>query len=191
LNVHEEKISIIEKLVMKNTQYCIIIDPYDVDSKTNLLGTKKLIKGPLSFFLLPGEKLEEGSIQNSYILMENETLLVQATESFKDENNNIIQPGDRYLINGPCSYIPPTEINILELRSSIPLKHNEGVYVRDIRTGNVRLVKNETYTLKSHEELHELNIDQTVKELIYAHSIGLKYIDYNTRDMNKFREEMK
>lgn len=98
-------------------------------------------------------------------MSENETLLVRATESFID-GNKFIKPGDVYLISGPCSYIPPLEIEILELRESIPLKYNEGIYVRDIKTGNIRLVKNETYTLKANEELHELKIDQTVKELL-------------------------
>lgn len=42
------------------------------------------------------------------------------------------------MIRGPRDYIPPVEVTILEKRKVIPLDTNEGIYVRDQRTGAVR-----------------------------------------------------
>ena len=54
------------------------------------------------------------------------------------------------MIHGPCKYIPPTEVEILEVRKAIPLHVNEGIYVRDIRSGVVRAEFGKTYMLKAH-----------------------------------------
>lgn len=63
-------------------------------------------------------------------------------------------PGDRWMINGPTDYVPPIEVSILESRSllkfiylncahcsfrkAVSLNKNEGIYVRDIRSGQVK-----------------------------------------------------
>lgn len=39
------------------------------------------------------------------------------------------------MIHGPCAYIPPVEVEVVENREKIPLDKNEGIYVRDTRTG--------------------------------------------------------
>lgn len=54
---------------------------------------------------------------------------------------------DRWMIFGPCRYVPPVEVNILEKRKSIPLDTNEGIYVRDNRAGSIRSVCGRTYML--------------------------------------------
>jgi major vault protein len=41
------------------------------------------------------------------------------------------------MIRGPTEYIPPIEVEILEIRKSIPLDKNEGIYVRNLDTGVV------------------------------------------------------
>jgi major vault protein len=41
---------------------------------------------------------------------------------------------------GPLSYVPPVEVEILEVRRKMPLDKNEGIYVRDTKTGLVRSV---------------------------------------------------
>jgi len=55
------------------------------------------------------------------------------------------------MIYGPREYIPPTQVEILEKRKSIPLDDNEGIYVRDIRTGEVKMVRGKTYLLGTYE----------------------------------------
>ena len=47
-------------------------------------------------------------------------------------------PGDRWMIRGPLEYVPPVEVEVVTKRKAIPLDENEGIYVRDIKTGRVR-----------------------------------------------------
>jgi len=100
---------------LSSRQYCIVLDPVDEETQKPRLGSKELRKGELSFFLLPGERLESG-IQSIFVLDSEEALLLRAKESFEDR-----QPGDRWMIYGPCDYVPPVAIEILERRRCIPL----------------------------------------------------------------------
>eukprot|EP00034_Subulatomonas_tetraspora_P000165 GABW01000240.1.p2 GENE.GABW01000240.1~~GABW01000240.1.p2 ORF type:complete len:52 (-),score=29.22 GABW01000240.1:3-158(-) len=47
---------------------------------------------------------------------------------------------------GPNEYVPPTAVEIVEKRKAIPLDENEGVYVRDIKSGRVRAVIGQTHS---------------------------------------------
>ena len=42
------------------------------------------------------------------------------------------------MIRGPLEYVPPVEVEVVTKRKAIPLDENEGIYVRDIKTGKVR-----------------------------------------------------
>jgi len=55
---------------------------------------------------------------------------------------------------------------LLKKRRAIPLDENEGIYVRDIKTGRVRAVTGESYMLKSYEELWEKHVPTVVEELL-------------------------
>lgn len=48
------------------------------------------------------------------------------------------RPGDRWMLRGPIEYVPPATVEVLLRRQAIPLDENEGIYVRDIKTGKVR-----------------------------------------------------
>ena len=45
------------------------------------------------------------------------------------------------MIRGPLEYVPPVEVEVATKRKAIPLDENEGIYVRDIKTGKVRKYK--------------------------------------------------
>jgi len=75
-------------------------------------------------------------------------------------------PGDKWMVYGPVNYVPPVSVDYIETRSEIPLDTKEGVYVRNIKTGNVREVIGETYMLKTNEELSEINLSQQVIDLL-------------------------
>ena len=77
-------VGVVKITTLTNRQYCVILDPCGADGKPQL-GQKKLIKGEKSFFLMPGEKLEEG-IQNVYVLGEDEGLILKASENFTDQD---------------------------------------------------------------------------------------------------------
>lgn len=48
------------------------------------------------------------------------------------------RPGDRWMLRGPIEYVPPVTVEVMLRRQAIPLDENEGIYVRDIKTGKVR-----------------------------------------------------
>jgi major vault protein len=115
--------------------------------------------------LKPGETLENG-IQNVIVLGEEEALLLKARETFVDEKKQTRQPGDRWMFYGPADYVPPVEVEIVEKRKSIPLDENEGIYVRDIKSGRVRSVTAESYLLKANEELWKKDLPKVVEDLL-------------------------
>ena len=67
---------------LTNRQYCIILDPVD-DKGVPQLGRRRLMRGEKSFFLMPGERLEQG-IQSVYVLGEDEGLILRAKEGFTE-----------------------------------------------------------------------------------------------------------
>lgn len=114
---------------------------------------------------MPEEALEH-DVEKIRILGEDEALLLMAREDFKDEEGKIHQSGERWMIKGPREYVPPVEVQILEERKSIPLDENEGIYVRDNRTGEVRAIKGRTYLLQAHESLWEKELPVEVEQLL-------------------------
>eukprot|EP00057_Strongylocentrotus_purpuratus_P018533 XP_011673007.1 PREDICTED: major vault protein-like [Strongylocentrotus purpuratus] len=167
-DVYEEVVGVVDINTLTNRQYCVIVDPVGPDGKPQL-GQKKLVKGEVSFFLQPGETLEQG-IQSVFILGEDEGLILRAQESFKDANaaGAVRQPGDRWMIRGPCEYVPTVELEVVTRRKAIPLDENEGVYIRDTKTGKVRAVTGETYMLSQDEELWAKELSPAVEELLQS-----------------------
>merc|ERR1712013_781298 len=154
---------------LTNRQYCIIQNPVGPNGKPQL-GAKKLVKGEKSFFLQPGESLEN-EIQDVFILGDNEGIVLRAQEKFKDEFVAPAvdrQPGDKWMLKGPMEYIPPVEVEVVFKRKAIPLHDNEGIYVRNINTGQVRAVIGKTYMLQEDEELWEKNLPTIVRTLLSA-----------------------
>lgn len=101
-----------------------------------------------------------------YVLGEDEGLILKCNETFVDETGSKRLPGDRWMIKGPRDYVPPVECEVTNRRKAIPLDVNEGIYVRDIRTGKVRSVIGQTYMLNQDEELWEKNLSQEVERLL-------------------------
>jgi len=170
--VYEEVVGVVNITSLTNRQYCVLLDPVD-DKGRPQLGRKKLIKGEKTFFLMPGERLERG-IQNVYILGEDEGLILRANESFKDKSLESVKeskdaerkPGDRWMIRGPKEYVPPVEVEVVMKRQAMPLDENEGIYVRDVKTGKVRAVTGETYMLNHDEELWQKELPPAVEILV-------------------------
>jgi len=170
-DVYEEVVGEVKITTLNNRQYCVVLDPWGKDSKTRI-GQKELRKGEISFFLNPGERLEAG-IQNIYILAEGEALLLKANQAFFDSYDKVQrQAGDRWMVDGPTDFVPPVEVDIVEKRKAIPLDENEGIYVRDIKSGKVRDVIGTTYKLSANEELWKKELAKTVEELLAKEKTG-------------------
>lgn len=43
------------------------------------------------------------------------------------------------MIRGPQEYVPPVEVDVVMKRAAIPLDENEGIYIRNIKNGKVRV----------------------------------------------------
>jgi major vault protein len=70
------------------------------------------------------------------------------------------------MIYGPSDYVPPVTVDILEKRRQIPLDENEGIYVRDSKTGKVRAITAQSYMLEPYEELWEKHVPDVVEDLL-------------------------
>lgn len=128
-NVHEEVMGEVNMTVLTCEQWCIVLDPVGRDGK-NQYGIRQLRKGECSFFLQPGERLEAPGIQPIFVLGQEEALLLRAQEKFVDEfEGKQVErtPGDRWMIHGPCDYVPVVEVSVVEKRRAIPLDENEGI----------------------------------------------------------------
>ncbi|CAL8301628.1 unnamed protein product [Merluccius merluccius] len=178
--VAEEVVGVVEVTTLSSRQYCVVLDPVGGDGKPQL-GQKRVIKGERSFFLRPGESLEDG-IQEVYILSEDEGLVLRAVETFHDSDQEeeeleeeaqrakrsktVRRPGDRWMLRGPIEYVPPVTVEVMVRRQAIPLDENEGLYVRDIKSGKVRAVIGHTYMLTQDEELWEKDLPPNVEKLL-------------------------
>lgn len=183
-NVYEEVVGVVNITTLNNRQYCVVLDPVD-DKGRPQLGRKKLIKGERSFFLMPGERLEKG-IQNVYVMGENEGLILRALENFKEDDEEK-RPGDLWMIRGPVEYVPPVEVEVVTKRTALPLDENEGIYVRDVKTGKVRAVTGETYMLNQDEELWEKDLPPGIEALLASEKDPLA--DRNTKGVAKEGEK--
>lgn len=167
-DVYEEVVGEVAITTLGDREWCIVVNPVDDLGKPQL-GLREVRFGRTSFFLHPGELLENG-IQKVYVLGEQEALLLRAREAFNEgSEDNIIQhhPGDLWMITGPRDYIPPVEVEVLERRKAIPLDKNEGIYVRDVQTGELKLVSGPmAYMLSPYEKLWEKELPPVVEELI-------------------------
>lgn len=167
-DVYEEVVGEVSITTLSDRQWCIVVNPIDDNGKPQL-GFREVRQGLNSFFLHPEEYLESG-IRNVYVLGEQEALLLKAKESFTEEvrgNTVTHQPGDLWMITGPRDYIPRVEVEVIETRKAIPLDKNEGLYVRDIQTGELKLVRGpQAYMLTPYEELWSKELPPVVEDLL-------------------------
>lgn len=70
------------------------------------------------------------------------------------------------MVRGPKDYIPAVEAEVVLRRKAIPLDVNEGIYVRDVKTGKIRSVIGSTYLLTENEELWDKDLPTQVEQLL-------------------------
>ncbi|KAM9959494.1 hypothetical protein ACTFIR_000571 [Dictyostelium discoideum] len=123
--------------VLTQLNYVIISDPYDEDTGAPLLGEKKIVKGPKNFFQKPGETLS--CIENTYILEPEDAVYVKVLEEFEESvrSGNILKKvtrksGTKYLVYGPCEYVPPLTVQVLKKTKAIISNEQFGIYIFDL-----------------------------------------------------------
>jgi len=93
------------------------------------------------------------------------------------------------MISGPVEYVPPVEVEVVTKRTAIPLDVNEGMYVRNIKTGKVREITGETYMLNQDEELWEKDLPPAVEALLAAEKDALADRGYRLREGGKDQQQ--
>lgn len=167
-DVNEAVVSIVYATVLNSRQFCFIVNP--VTDGVMCFGTRTRRVGPASFFLQPFEKLE-GGIQEVYVLGDQQAILLQATFDHTD-GEGLIPAGKRWLVHGPCEFIPEVWQTVVEVREAIPLTESEGIYVRNLTTGVVRSVIGQTYMLQCDEALWEMELDPLSEKLVQREFTG-------------------
>lgn len=163
-DVYEEFVGWVKLTVLSSREYCVILNP--VESGITQYGKRVLRRGETSFFLQPGESLEDGKVKSVIVLDENDALLLQANKAYED-NGVKYNPGDRWTLRGPREFIPPLELTILKQIKAIPLDENEGIYVREMDTGDIKIITGQTYLLSANEELWEKKLSPLAESLIF------------------------
>lgn len=193
-DVYEVLMGTVNAVVLNNRQFCYILDPVDESGK-NQFGRKVLKKGEATFFLRPFERLEKG-IQDVIVLADDEALLLKAVEGFTEtiksksgDTERSYMPGEKWMIYGPCDFIPSVKVQIIERRKTIPLDENEGIYIRDTITGEIKAEIGKSYMLKPQEELYSLELTPVVNELVNQQLHGIRNERDKTVPVTKSRDK--
>jgi major vault protein len=140
------------KLIVKERQYAVILNPFDAKRGDIRHGDRELRVGPTMFSLFPGEELEADKVNDEYILIRDTGLLVKAVRDFED-GGTARKAGDLWIVPGPSHYIPHKYSMVERFVKAISLGPDEGMYIKNIRTGDVRLEKGpKTFMVLPEEE---------------------------------------
>ncbi|HEX8437179.1 hypothetical protein [Archangium sp.] len=156
--------------VLKETEYCVVLNPVDRATGRIQEGRRKVISGPDVFFLEPGEALE-GDVRRKHVLSEMQGLKLQALDDFSEpEEGGEPRPrraGDTWIVRGPRTYVPNEKVLIHKEISALSLGQGEGLYVRDLRSGKVSLVQGPCQFMpEAHQELHEKRLSPDAEALL-------------------------
>jgi major vault protein len=152
-----------EKIIVKEGQFAVINNPFNATKKDIVHGDREIRPGPAIFSLYPGEYLEGGQIYNEYVLAQDTGLLIQATRNF-DDSGKPRKAGDRWIIEGPTHYIPHKYATVEKVVNAISLAKDQGMYIKNIRSGEIRLERGpKSFLLSPQEEPFEK--DYTAREL--------------------------
>ena len=109
----------------------------------------------------PYENIFDG-IRDKIILQEDEGILLRALEAYEDK-----KPGEKWMIYGPRDFLLPIEVQIVESRKAIPLGENEGIYIRNIKDGEVKLEQGpKSCLLDENQEYWEKVLSIEVQKLL-------------------------
>jgi major vault protein len=156
--------------VLKETEYCVVLNPLDRATGRIQEGRRKVISGPDVFFLEPGEVLE-GEVRRKHVLSEMQGLKLQALDDFSEPDEGgeprLRKAGDTWIVRGPRTYVPNERVVIHKEIVALSLGQGEGLYVRDLRSGKVSLVQGPCQFMpEAHQELHEKRLSPEAEALL-------------------------
>ncbi len=156
--------------MLKETEYCVVLNPVDRTTGKIQEGRRKIISGPDVFFLEPGEALE-GDVRRKHVLSEMQGLKLQALDDFSEPDeggeSRARKAGDTWIVRGPRTYVPNERVLIHKEIVALSLGQGEGLYVRDLRSGKVSLVQGPCQFMpEAHQELHEKRLSAEAEALL-------------------------
>eukprot|EP00828_Plagiopyla_frontata_P033497 TRINITY_DN434_c0_g1_i3.p1 TRINITY_DN434_c0_g1~~TRINITY_DN434_c0_g1_i3.p1 ORF type:complete len:1103 (+),score=209.21 TRINITY_DN434_c0_g1_i3:125-3433(+) len=169
LDIYEELIKEIELTVIGRLKYCIIKNPYDKEKKRNLIGRLVIKEGPCAFFLYPGEEILQ--IEEKIILQADEACTFQIKEPLEiklpDQKIKKLKTGETLRLFGPQQLIIPLEAEEPSFQNKVLLSKTQGIYIRNVSTGQIKTIKGTSYLLQIDEEFYtDYKIPAQIKHLI-------------------------
>ena len=162
-------VSLEKARVLKETEYCVILNPVDPATGRVQEGRRKVVSGPDVFFLEPGEALE-GDVRRKHVLSELQGLKLQALDDLSEDEGGVPhtrKAGDTWIVRGPRTYVPSEKVLIHREIAALSLGQGEGLYVRDLRSGKVSLVQGPCQFMpEAHQELHEKRLSPDAEALL-------------------------
>lgn len=120
--------------------YCIVTNPvcrdaqqavlFDVTGQVRLRHADQEIRlAQDPFPLYPGEVLEK-DITPLQVVLPNTALHLKALLDFEDKNGDKVVAGDEWLFEGPGTYIPQKEVEVVEIIQATIIKQNQALRLR-------------------------------------------------------------
>jgi major vault protein len=177
VDAYEAKVANVKAVSLNAKEYAVVHHPIDTTTGRNRFGEMVVRRGECTFFLQPGELMPAG-VEPVLVVGKEEALLLEAVCEYRD-GDVVRQPGRRWMVRGPCEYTPANEVKLLEHRRAIALDKNEGIYVMNTTTGEVRAVVGEPYLPDVDEVLWEKHLPLAVEELLESPNGRIKTTERN------------
>uniref|UniRef100_A0A8C0GKC2 Major vault protein n=1 Tax=Chelonoidis abingdonii TaxID=106734 RepID=A0A8C0GKC2_CHEAB len=81
------------------------------------------------FPLYPGEEIQQG-ITALQVVLPDTALHLKALLDFEDDQGEKFVAGDEFLFEGPGTYIPRTEVEVVEISQATVIRHNQAIRLR-------------------------------------------------------------
>jgi major vault protein len=146
---HEQVVEGPKKMLMiPPRHYCVIANPVirkedgslDVDNDNNYRlkhGDEEVRGEQEPFPLYPGESLV-GKVVPLQVVAPNAALRLRCIRDFTDKTGEERQAGDEWLFNGPGTYYPAVEVQVVEIIKATIVKENQALKLRARRRMNDR-----------------------------------------------------
>lgn len=120
--------------------YCIVANPVSRDTQSSVLfditgqvrlrhADQEIRLAQDPFPLYPGEVLEK-DITPLQVVLPNTALHLKALLDFEDKNGDKVMAGDEWLFEGPGTYIPQKEVEVVEIIQATVIKQNQALRLR-------------------------------------------------------------
>ena len=124
------------KIVVAEGRFGYINNPFDAKKKVIKYGDREIRFGPILFALHHGENAS--ATEGIPVLSQEQSVVLKAVKDF-DDNGTPRIAGESWIVMGPCEYKPHKYVDIIQTRKELPLEEHSGVYIMNIKTGQIRL----------------------------------------------------